>query len=149
MRIAAIPLILSLTACATAPGAAGGPDLTLLPSQSLPPNGRLMLDCVAFAVKADSPAATPGTVSAVRKGDAGLMRFTCAGPVAEALFDGLAERSGRLGSEWSEDDGATTARATERVNEDLYGVDVCRRSRSQTWCEVHLNVGDFMFDEAP
>jgi hypothetical protein len=138
MRILILPLILLVAACASGPGA-DEPDFAPLSTTPLLGNGRLVLDCVQFAIEA-------GTVVAVRKDDAGLIRFTCDGPVAKALFDGLAERSARLGSEWTEGDGEITARATERINEDLYGVDVCRSSSMKVWCEAHFNVGDFMFD---
>lgn len=137
---AALLLTLSLGGCAAGAAGVAPADLTPLPDQSLTANGRLVLACVDQAVRS-------GSVSAVRDEDAGLIRFACDGPPAEALFQALGPRSRRIGSEWRE--GAAVVRASERVVEDLYGVDLCRADGPRHACQVHLNVGDFMFGDAP
>lgn len=131
---------LALGGCAGAAVGDAPQDLTPLSAQPLPTNGRLVLACVDQAVRS-------GAASGVRDEDAGMIRFVCDGEPARALFQALGPRSARLGSEWRE--GETVVRASERVEEDLYGVDLCRDHGGRWTCEIHLNVGDFMFDEGP
>lgn len=70
--------------------------------------------------------------------DTTLLVFVCQGAPALAFFDGLAERSASAQSEFTRN--GETYRATNRVREDLFGVDYC----SQSECSITLNAGEFL-----
>ena len=138
MRIL-IALAMSLTtaACATGGGETSGPpDLTPVRGSPLTPTARLVLECV-------DQAQTSGGVDVIGDGGEGRMiRFTCTGDVAEGLFEALGPRSAVIGSEWVE--GGVVHRSTERMQENLYGLDFCRRDGAAHACVFNLNLGAFI-----
>ncbi|MBU1323659.1 MAG: hypothetical protein KJ676_00295 [Alphaproteobacteria bacterium] len=139
MRVAAALLMsLSTAACATGGGGpAPPPDLTPIPGSPLTPTARLVLACV-------DQAQTSGGVDMIAEddGEGRMVRFTCTGAPAEALFAALAPRSTAIGSEWVE--GGIVHRSTERMQENLYGIDFCRRDGGGHACVFNLNLGAFI-----
>lgn len=128
-----------LSGCASQGGAevpAAGPDLTPIAGQAVTPTGHLVLTCVRQAMDAF-------TFDMVGDdGDSRLIRFTCRGGEAEALFNALAERSAAIGSEWQT--GTVTYRSTERIERNLYGSDMCWRDADSYACQFNLNLGGFI-----
>ena len=70
--------------------------------------------------------------------DTAVLVFTCTGPSARAFFDGLAEYSAKVGSEFQH--AGQTFRSTARVRRDMFGVDYC----SADTCVITLNAGEFI-----
>lgn len=140
MRVVTVALMaLSTAACAT-----GGdeierlrPDLTPVLGRPLTPTARLALACV-------DQAQTSGGVDMIAEddGEGRMIRFTCSGAPAEALFAALEPRSVAIGSEWVE--GGAVHRSTERMQENLYGLDFCRSEGSAHACVLNLNLGAFI-----
>ncbi len=121
------------------------PDLSPIVGQAVTPAGHLVLACVRQAL------ATNTYDMVGDDGDSRLIRFTCGGGEAEALFNALADRSANIGSEWQA--GAVTYRSTERAARNLYGVDLCWRDaitygdeRATYACHFNLNLGGFIRD---
>jgi hypothetical protein len=136
-----IALAMSLTTAACAGHGGGGeasgpPDLTPIPGRPLTQTARLVLDCV------DQAQTSAGVDMIADDGEGRMIRFTCTGATAEALFGALAPRSAAIGSEWVED--GVVHRSTERMQEDLYGLDVCRRDGAAHVCVFNLNLGAFI-----
>lgn len=136
IRSAALAAVL-LSACASAPepaAPAGPPDVRLTPGLAAPPQARLYADCLAQA-------AGKGAYAVER--DGGTLRFTCTGDVAKAFYDGLAQRSAQVGSEYAAD--GLTWRFSNKLIKDSYGVDGCSLDGAGAYrCVVILNVGDFI-----
>ena len=128
---------LLLGGCATGAGeTAGPPDLTPIPGRPLTPAARLVLACM-------DQARTAGGVDMIGDdGESRMIRFTCTGDVAQGLFEVLGPRSVEIGSEWV--DGGVVHRSTERMQENLYGLDFCRRAGSTHACVFNLNLGAFV-----
>lgn len=96
-----------------------------------PPQARLYANCLADAIANQR-------YHRAKNHDTTLLVFVCQGAPALAFFDGLAERSARVQSEFTRNGEAY--RATNRVREDLFGVDYCSRSE----CTITLNAGEFL-----
>lgn len=128
-----LPALL-LAACATTPELSGPPDYTRIASQQLTPNGRLIVDCVQEAIRT-------GHFHRVSDPDTELVRFVCEGAPARAMFDGLADRSREIGSEFVFE--GAVYRSTTLVRRNLFGADFCRRDGEAYSCEINLNVGAF------
>ena len=96
-----------------------------------PPRAALYGDCLADAVASHriARATDPGTT---------LLLFTCTGAPAKAFFDGLADYSARIHSEFTQ--AGVVFRSTQRVRQNLFGVDYC----SAEQCVITLNAGDFV-----
>ncbi len=139
MRVVTAALMaLTTAACATGgEETARPPDLTPVPGRSLTPTARLALACV-------DQAQTSGGVDMIAEddGEGRMIRFTCSGAPAEALFAALEPRSTAIGSEWVE--GGVVHRSTERMQENLYGLDFCRRDGAAHACVLNLNLGAFI-----
>lgn len=127
----------ALTACASTPDTpAGPPDYSTIVGDPAPPQARLIVDCIAAATSA-------GTYDRVQDGDTRMIRFSCSGPVARAFYDGLAEHSAAVGSEFRFE--GRTYRSTDRVQRDLFAVDHCTIDQQESaQCTVNLNVGGFL-----
>lgn len=128
MRCLYVAFAVGCGARAVAPTAA--PDFRPVAIEPAP-RAALYADCLADAVANQryGRATDPDTT---------LLLFTCSGPSARAFFDGLAEHSAKVGSEFQRD--GKTYRSTARVRRDLFGVDYC----SADECVITLNAGDFV-----
>ena len=137
--MAALMAAATLTACASAPDQPiGPPDYSPVVGNAVPPQGRLIADCVAQA-------ATLGRYVRVQDPDTQMLLFTCDGAPAAAFYAGLAAWSAANGSEAVVD--GRTIRSTARVRQDLFGVDHCVSEQSGVVrCFVNLNVGEFLSD---
>jgi hypothetical protein len=140
------PMLVALTgvaaaACASGPDVPAGPPnysavATLPPS----PRARLYADCVAASVAA-------GTYAHAQNHDTDMVVFTCDGRPARAFYEGLAERSAAVGSQFVHD--GRTWRSTNRVERDLFGVDVCSTDGAADFrCSISLNAGPFLRESA-
>ena len=119
-------------ACAHHAGPApAAPDYRPVTTAPAPPQAALYGDCLADAVANHriARATDPGTT---------LLLFTCTGVPAKAFFDGLADYSARIHSEFTAD--GHVVRSTQRVRQNLFGVDYC----SAEQCVITLNAGDFV-----
>jgi hypothetical protein len=139
-----VPLLLTLaglSACATEPGGASGPpDYSAVATLPPSPRARLYADCVAASVAA-------GTYAHAQNHDTDLVVFTCNGRPARAFYEGLAEHSAAVGSEFVHD--GRTWRSTNRVERDLFGVDVCYTDAATDFrCSISLNAGPFLRESA-
>jgi len=124
--------VVVLTACASHPPVAEpAPDYRPVNFEAAPPQGDLYAGCLADAI------ANHRYGRAADK-DTTLLVFTCNGAAASAFFDGLAEWSTKVGSEFTAN--GVTYRSTARVHRDLFGVDYCSREA----CSITLNAGDFL-----
>ena len=137
-----------LGACASFPslpsfggGAAAepmAPDYTPVPGELPSPRGRLYADCIAQA--AGNRAYLRG-----QDEDSTLLLFTCTGAAARTFYEGLAEHSAAIGSEFTSE--GRTFRSTDRVQRNLYGVDYCSTDgRGDYSCVITLNTGAFLRD---
>lgn len=135
--LTAVLMALTTAACATGGGGtAAPPDLAPVAGRPLTPTGRLVLACV-------DRARTSGGVDMIADdGEGRMIRFTCTGAPAEALFGALQPRSAAIGSEWI--DGGVVHRSTERMQRNLYGLDFCRRDGAAHACVFNLNLGAFI-----
>ena len=131
-----------VSACATRPDEPqAAPDYTRFPDLAMTDNGRLVVACVEQALDA-------GHYHRISDGeDSGLIRFVCSDDAAEALFVALGPRSAEIGSEFEVD--GVLHRSSERVQTNLYGVDLCRRmnvgiTSPNYRCEINLNLGGFI-----
>lgn len=136
-----------LSACAGLPGLAGmgggnasavatAPDYTPVSGDLPSPRGRLYADCIAQA--AGNRAYLRG-----QDEDSTLLLFTCTGAAARAFYDGLAEHSAAIGSEFTSQ--GRTFRSTDRVQRNLFGVDYCSTDgRGDYACVITLNTGAFL-----
>lgn len=107
------------------------PDYRPIVVEAAPPQGELYANCLADAV------ANHRYGRAV-DADTTLLVFTCNGAAASAFFDGLAQWSAKVGSEFTAN--GVTYRSTARVRRDLFGVDYCSRDA----CSITLNAGEFL-----
>lgn len=136
-----------LGACAglpNLPGLGGGdaqevatvPDYTPVPGELPSPRGRLYADCITQA--AGNRAYLRG-----QNEDSTLLLFTCTGAAARAFYEGLAEHSAAIGSEFTSD--GRTFRSTDKVQRNLYGVDYCSTDGHGDYaCVITLNTGAFL-----
>jgi hypothetical protein len=136
------PILVSLaalgaTACAsTHPSAAMGPNLTPIVGSPAPPRGKLYADCVGQA-------AATGKIDRTDESSTHLLRFTCTGEPARALFAELEEWSAANKSEWNAS--GRTWRSTAKIHRDLFGVDYCSSDGAADFaCAITLNVGSFL-----
>ncbi len=125
------------TACAsTHPSDAVGPDLTPIVGSPAPPRGKLYADCVGQA-------AATRKIDRTDDSSTHLLRFTCTGEPARALFAELKEWSAANKSEWTAN--GRTWRSTAKIHRDLFGVDYCSSKGAADFaCAITLNVGSFL-----
>lgn len=129
MRLIALVV---LAGCSSHPPVAEPkPDYRPVALEPAPPQAELYANCIADAVANHH-------VSRARNEDTTLLVFTCNGAPARAFFDGLAEYSARIKSEF--ESSGVTFRSTARIRHDLFGVDYC----SADACNITLNAGDFV-----
>lgn len=130
---------LTASACASGPDApAGPPDYSAVATLPPSPRARLYADCVAASVAA-------GTYAHAQNDDTDMVVFTCDGRPARAFYEGLAEHSAAVGSQFVHD--GRTWRSTNRVERDLFGVDVCSTDGAADFrCSISLNAGGFLRD---
>ncbi len=136
--VAAVSLLLALTACAHAPEAAPvAPDYTPIAGDPAPANARFYADCIGQA-------ATSGTFR--RASDGGgdeLILFTCTGAPARAFYDALGPWSARIGSAFDHEGRAY--RSTAKVQANMFGVDSCSAAAGADHrCVITFNAGDFL-----
>ena len=135
-------LALSLAATAMATQAAGSakapprPDLSRVAGTPAPPRGALYAQCLAQAASA-------GTFDRTSNKGTHLLRFTCSGAPAKALYEDLGAWSATHDSQWSAD--GRTWRATGKIVRDLFGTDYCSSDGAADFrCELTVNVGPFL-----
>jgi len=135
--IAAAPVVLALAACGGSPPPQPvAPDYSPVPGQAVTTGGQMVVGCVRQAIQADRYDMIGDD------GESRLIRFTCEGAEAQRLFDALAVRSAEIGSEWV--DAGVTFRSTERIQQNLYGADMCSRDGAGYRCTFNLNLGGFI-----
>jgi hypothetical protein len=142
MRFATLLFAAALAACATSGGdePMGPPSLEVSENVEPPPQAAFYADCIAQS-------AAEHTYYRDTRMDE-VLRFNCAGDVAQRFFDGLAARSAAQQSEMVV--GMRTWRFTNRIETDTIGLDYCWRDQPNTnaepvyACTVVLNVGDFL-----
>ena len=127
----------SLVACASAPEMPLGPvSLVANAGLPVPPQGRLVADCVAASLAAR-------TYDRDSDVDTELLRFTCSGAVAQALYDDLAVWSMQRDSQIVAD--GRTWRFTSKLNRDVFGADGCSSDGVSDYrCTINLNVGGYL-----
>lgn len=127
------------SACATSDDRPAAPDYAPIPALPMTDNGRLILACLQQAMDT-------GALGRISDDEnSGLIRFTCVGAPATALFEALGPRSAEIGSEFAVD--SVIHRSSERIQENLYGADLCRvRTSGGHECEINLNLGGFLND---
>jgi hypothetical protein len=134
-------IVATLAACATGPDAPSGPpDYSAIATLPPSPRARLYADCVVASVSA-------GTYTHARNIDTDLIVFTCDGLPARAFYEGLAEWSATIGSQFNHD--GRIWRSTNRVETNLFGVDVCSTDGDGDFrCSISLNAGPFLRESA-
>ena len=127
----------TVTACATTSRSPSlSANLTPVAGSPAPPRGRLYADCVGHAAAA-------GAIDRTDDPSTHLLRFTCSGSPARALFDELRDWSAAHRSEWVA--GGRTWRSTAKVHRDLFGVDYCSSDGVADYqCAITINVGPFL-----
>jgi len=111
------------------------PDYRPIALEEPTPRAQLYADCLADATanRRFHRAHDEGT---------SLLVFTCTGDPARAFYDGLAEWSAQIGSQFQH--ASRTYRSTSRVRQNLFGVDYCATDGTQHECALTLNVGEFV-----
>lgn len=129
------------SACASGPDTpVGPPDYSAVATLPPSPRARLYADCVAASVAA-------GTYAHAQNHNTDMVVFTCDGRPARAFYVGLADHSAAVGSEFVHD--GRTWRSTNRVERDLFGVDVCSTDGAANFrCSISLNAGPFLRESA-
>ena len=127
----------SAAACVTTPRSASlAPNLTPVSGSPASPRGQLYAGCV-------EQAAAAGAVDRTDDMSTHLLRFTCSGSPARALFDELKDWSVAHKSQWVAD--GRTWRSVDKVRHNLFGVDYCSSDGVADYrCAVTLNVGPFL-----
>lgn len=116
--------------------AMAAPDYTPVSGELPSARGRLYADCIAQA-------AGNRAYLRAQNEDSTLLLFTCTGAAARAFYEGLAEHSAAIGSEFSSQ--GRTFRSTDRVQRNLFGVDYCSTDgRGDYACVITLNTGAFL-----
>lgn len=135
MRAMLAGMMVLVGACASAPGAPGGPPVvTLKPGLPAPPQATLYADCIGQS-------ADTGTYE--RETGSRTLRFTCTGAVAKVFYDGLQQRSAAEGSEYVAE--GRTWRFSNRLIANADGIDNCSTDGAGDYrCHVILNVGPFI-----
>ncbi len=131
--IVAILAAFTLAACATSPEApSGAPTLVIAPGAPAPAQSRFYADCISQAAGANS-----------YDREANVLRFHCSGAVAQRFFEGLANWSTQIGSQYEAE--GVMWRFTSTIRENPSFVDFCRRTTAQAYdCTIVLNVGAFL-----
>lgn len=125
-----------VAACAgSRPTPATPPDYRPIPGDAAPARAALYVACLADAT-------AQHRVRHAHDPDTSLLLFTCTGEPARAFYDGLAEWSAKIGSEFQHE--ARTYRSTARVRQNLFGVDYCATDGAQHECVITLNAGSFV-----
>lgn len=128
--------VLSLAACAAHTSSSlVRPDYNPIAAEAAPPTAMLYADCLGDAAAAHR-------FGRATDADTTLLVFTCTGAPARAFYDGLAEWSARIGSQFQ--DAGRTFRSTARVRHDLFGVDYCATDGTAYSCVISLNAGPFV-----
>lgn len=124
-------LALTTSACASG-GSSAPPSYAAVSGTTLPASGRLYVDCIRAAI--DSR-----TVDRVGS----RIRFTCRGPAAEALYQGLGPHSAAIGSAFQHQ--GLTYRPSTVIERDLEAADLCRSGPgTPAVCDLHLTAGEIL-----
>jgi hypothetical protein len=128
--------ILAMWSCASIPRRSVQPP-DLAPIGGSPPTlgAKLYAQCVGQA-------AGVASYDITSDGQAHLLRFTCTGAPARALYVALDAWSAARHSEWAAS--GRTWRSTGKVVRDLFGVDYCSAGAADYQCAITLNVGGFL-----
>lgn len=124
----------SLAACATAPEAPVERDFSLTSQGAMTPQARLYADCLQQATQLN-------TYGRAADADTEMVRFNCMGAPAQAFWTALDAWSLQQDSRWERD--GWSYRSTNRVQQNLFGVDFCSSDGEAYHCVIHLNVGEF------
>ena len=128
-RIAPALLSTLLVGCAT-PAGKSAPQTAAIQAQPANARVRIYTDCVRVAIEA-------GAVDRYGR----YVRFSCAGPAAQALFDAMEAFARTRGWDEVSTDGAVR---TRYISEDRWD-DRCWRTEPTTYgCIIHLGVGAFL-----
>jgi hypothetical protein len=111
------------------------PDFRPIATDAAPPQAQLIAACLGDAVAASR-------YHRAKDPDTTLLLFTCTGAPAQRFYDGLADRSARVGSQFEHQ--GRTFRSTARVRQNLFGVDWCATDGRQYECVITLNAGDYV-----
>lgn len=145
MRARLALIILATSGCAHhGARAAAEPDYRPIAGEPAPPHAALYADCLADAV-------AHRTYERAHDADTEVLMFHCHGAPARAFFDALGPWSARIGSQTIRQ--GRTYRSTNRVQHDLFGVDVCSAYATaglaeppidEASCTISLNAGPFL-----
>jgi len=125
-----------LAACAgSKPAPVTPPDYRPISGEAASARAALYVDCLAEAT-------AQRRVQHVHDPDTSLLLFTCTGEPARAFYNGLAEWSAKIGSQFQHE--ARTYRSTARVRQNLFGVDYCATDGTTHECVITLNAGEFV-----
>lgn len=131
--LAALPVI-PLAACATTTDTAAERDFTPINQGPLTHQARLYADCIEQAARSN-------TYGRAADGDTEMVRFNCTGQPAQAFWTALEAWSLEQDSRWEHN--GWSYRSTNRVQQNLFGVDFCASDGTGYQCVIHLNVGGF------
>ena len=109
-------------------------DFTLSSQGPLTPQAQLYADCIEQAARSN-------TYGRAADGDTEMVRFNCTGQPAQAFWTALDAWSLEQDSRWERD--GWSYRSTNRVQQNLFGVDFCSSDGEAYHCVIHLNVGEF------
>ena len=127
----------AVTACATTGDEVdAAPDYSPIEALPVTDNGRLVIACLEQSLAANRYHRISDDENS------GLIRFLCEGGPATAQFEALGPRSARIGSEFRID--GVVHRSSERIQDNLYGLDLCRAAAGGHECEINLNLGGFI-----
>ncbi|WP_298744223.1 hypothetical protein [uncultured Brevundimonas sp.] len=138
--VAVIAILAGLTSACAHENEGYLPPPNFRPIETQPaPNARFYADCIAQAAEV-------GAYGRASDADTRMVLFTCTGAPARAFYEGLAARSAAVGSEVPTN--GRTIRSTNRVRQNLFGVDWCSTDGAGDYrCVVSLNAGDFLDGE--
>jgi hypothetical protein len=128
-------VLLAITACAGHALPPSKPDYQPIAGIPAPPQATLYANCLADAT-------ATGHYRYAHDATTHLILFTCTGVPATTFFDGLADYSAHIGSQFQH--AGRTYRSTTRVRQNLFGVDYCATDGTTYECMITLNVGAFV-----
>lgn len=136
VSVAAIAAAMGLAACASvAPPPPAAPDFAEITPSAAPARSVLYTDCIGQAISVSA-------VARVARGDGNLLRFTCTGAPAQRFYEAIGVMGDKV-SVWQAE--GRTFRATDKVQEDLFGVDYCSNgAANDAVCQIVLNTGPFL-----
>lgn len=132
---AALSTVAGLAACVSTPDAPSGPpSVAYAAATSTPAQAGLYADCLGQAAQARTYDKDP---------NADLIRFTCTGAPARALYDGLGSFSAQIDSQFEAE--GRTWRFSTKLRQDPSGADGCSADHDTDHrCVLMFNAGEFL-----